>query len=56
MLDLAHTVKSTIKTSWRILWPVIIDLWVASVLLLFIAIRVIGSNTGKHLLHALGIH
>ncbi len=48
--------KPTIRTLWRNLWPIIIDLWVASVLLLFITIRVIGSNTGKHLLQALGIH
>jgi hypothetical protein len=51
-----RTVKPTIRTLWRNLWPIIIDLWVASVLLLFITIRVIGSNTGKHLLQALGIH
>jgi hypothetical protein len=56
MPDPASTVKPTIRTLWRNLWPIIIDLWVASVLLLFIAIRVIGSNTGKHLLQALGIH
>jgi hypothetical protein len=37
-------VKPTIRTLWRSLWPIIIDLWVASLLLLFIAIRVIGSN------------
>ena len=48
--------KPTIRTLWRNLWPIIIDLWVASVMFLFIAIRVIGSNTGKHLLQALGIH
>jgi hypothetical protein len=54
--DPARTVKPTIRTLWRNLWPIIIDLWVASVLFLFIAIRVIGSNTGKHLLQALGIH
>jgi hypothetical protein len=53
--DPAHTVKPTTKALWRNLWPMIIDLWVASVLLLFIALRVIGSNTGKHLLKALGI-
>jgi hypothetical protein len=49
-------VKPTTKALWRNLWPMIIDLWVASVLLFFIALRVIGSNTGKHLLKALGIH
>jgi len=51
-----HTVKPTIKALWRNLWPMMIDLWVASVLVLFIALRVIGSNTGKNLLKALGIH
>jgi len=37
-------------------WPVIIDLWIATVLVLFLLLRVAGSNTGKHLLKLLGLN
>jgi hypothetical protein len=37
-------------------WPVIIDLWIAGVLVLFFWLRVAGSSTGKHLLKLLGKH
>jgi hypothetical protein len=33
----------------------IINLWIAGVLAGFVVIRVIGSNTGKHLLKYLGV-
>jgi hypothetical protein len=33
----------------------VINLWIAGVLAGFVVIRVIGSNTGKHLLKSLGV-
>ena len=38
------------------IWPVVIDLWIATVLVLFLLLRVAGSNTGKHLLQLLGMN
>jgi hypothetical protein len=43
-------VKATIQKYLRAAWPLIIDLWIAGVLAGFVVIRVVGSNTGKHLL------
>jgi hypothetical protein len=37
-------------------WPMVIDLWIATVLVLFLLLRVAGSNTGKHLLKLLGMN
>jgi hypothetical protein len=37
-------------------WPVVIDLWMATVLILFLLLRVAGSSTGKHLLKLLGMN
>ncbi len=37
------------------IWPVVIDLWIASVLAGFVMLRLIGSNTGKHLLKLIGV-
>jgi hypothetical protein len=37
-------------------WPIVIDLWIATVLILFFWLRVAGSNTGKHLLKLLGMN
>jgi len=34
---------------------VVIDLWIASVLAGFVLLRLIGSNTGKHLLKSFGV-
>jgi hypothetical protein len=36
-------------------WPVVVDVWIAGVLAGFVVIRLIGSNTGKHLLKYLGV-
>ncbi len=38
------------------IWPVVIDLWIATVLVLFLLLRVAGSNTGRHLLQLLGMN
>ncbi len=38
------------------IWPVVIDLWIATVLVLFLLLRVAGSSTGKHLLQLLGMN
>ena len=38
------------------LWPVLIHLWIASVFLMFVVIRVLGSNTARHIFHSLVAH
>jgi hypothetical protein len=38
------------------LWPWVIDLWMAAVLVMFLVIRVLGSNTTRHALHVLMSH
>jgi hypothetical protein len=35
-------------------WPWLIDLWIMLVLFLFFLIRILGSNTAKHILNLLG--
>ncbi len=36
--------------------PVVVQVWMTSVLLFFIVIRVVGSNTVQNFLHQLGAH
>lgn len=38
------------------LWPLLIDLWIAAALVLFLVIRVLGSNTARHLIHIVSSH
>lgn len=35
-------------------WPWVVDAWIVVVFVLFMVIRVMGSNTGKHVLRWLG--
>jgi len=37
-------------------WPMVIDLWIATVLILFLLLQVAGSSTGKHMLKLLGMN
>jgi hypothetical protein len=48
-------VKAAFEKIRRAAWPMIINLWIVGVLAGFVVIRVIGSNTGKHLLKLLGV-
>jgi hypothetical protein len=46
--------RSHCVTGW--LWPVVIDLWIGAVLVLFLVIRVLGSNMARHALRVLWSH
>ncbi len=46
----------TIEKLRASIWPVVINLWIATVIGLFLLLRVAGSNTGKHLLKSLRMH
>jgi hypothetical protein len=37
----------------RTLWPWLIALWIATVLVTFFIVRILGSNTGKRILDSL---
>lgn len=39
------------RAAW--LWPLLIELWIGVVLVLFLIIRVLGSNMARHALRAL---
>jgi len=47
--------KSAIEKFRAIIWPMVINLWITSVLVLFAVLRLVGSHTGKTLLKSLGI-
>jgi hypothetical protein len=53
--DAKNKVKSDFEKIRSVAWPMIINLWIGGVLAGFVVIRVIGSNTGKHLLKLLGV-
>lgn len=44
------------KTLAERIWPNLIRFWIAGVFLVFLIVRVAGSNTAKHILHWLGLH
>lgn len=39
----------------RRIWPQLVELWIALVLVLFFFIRMWGSQTAKHILHLLAL-
>jgi len=47
--------KSAVERLRLAVWPVIVDMWIAGALICFAVLRLIGSNTGKHLLKSVGM-
>jgi hypothetical protein len=43
--------KSNRMVGW--LWLSLINCWIAAVLVMFMIVRVLGSNTARHVLHSL---
>ncbi|HXZ12305.1 MAG TPA: hypothetical protein VEG64_07920 [Candidatus Sulfotelmatobacter sp.] len=47
--------RHSLIASLRRIWPPLVQLWIAIVLVLFFFIRIWGSQTAKHILHLLGL-
>jgi len=47
----AQELRSGAFQKWA---PLLAEIWIAAVILVFLIVRVLGSNTAKHLLHSTG--